>query len=158
MVWVPRAGEDAQEVARRMASVIGTRIGWKDMETDVVWPGRSMDRIDWSGAEPGPECGPQLREPIPRPGEAGIGETRPGGRDDPEGGPLRVNRTASPLGGKDPDHRNRGPRREDPSVPAETLSERLSVDSEQPPQIIKDPIEAMDTASIWPARRAASST
>ena len=34
-----------------------------------------------------------------------------------------------------------------PSVPAETLSERLSVDSGQPPQIIKEPIEAIDTAS-----------
>ena len=51
VVWVPRVSEDAQEVARSMASVIGSRVGWKDMETDVVWPGRSLDRIHWSGAE-----------------------------------------------------------------------------------------------------------
>ena len=34
-----------------------------------------------------------------------------------------------------------------PSVPAEHLSEHLSVDSEEPPLIITEPIEAIDNAS-----------
>ena len=34
-----------------------------------------------------------------------------------------------------------------PSVPAENLSDHLSLESEVPPLIIKEPIEAIDTAS-----------
>ena len=147
VVWVPRAGEDAQEVARRMASVIGTRIGWKDMETDVVWPGRSMDRIDWSGAElvlSAAHNSESLSHDLGRLGSERhvlvVGMTQ---KED-------LSESIEPL------LRSEGRIRtivtevhggRTPSVPAETLSERLSVDSGQPPQIIKEPIEAIDTAS-----------
>ena len=147
VIWVPRAGEDAQEVARSMASVIGSRIGWKDMETEVVWPGRSLDRIDWSGAElvlSAAHNSESLSHDLARLGSERhvlvVGMTQ---KEDLSESmePLlttegRVQTIVTEV------HGGRSP-----SVPAEHLSEHLSVDSEEPALIITEPIEAIDTAS-----------
>ena len=130
-----------------MASVIGTRIGWKDMETDVVWPGRSMDRIDWSGAElvlSAAHNSESLSHDLGRLGSERhvlvVGMTQ---KED-------LSESIEPL------LRSEGRIRtivtevhggRTPSVHAEHLSESLSEDSEEPPLIIKEPIEAIDTAS-----------
>ena len=147
VVWVPRAGEDAQEVARRMASVIGTRIGWKDMETDVVWPGRSMDRIDWSGAElvlSAAHNSESLSHDLGRLGSERhvlvVGMTQKEDLSESIEPLLRTEGRIRTIvtevhGGRTP------------SVHAEHLSESLSADSGEPPLIIKEPIKAIDTAS-----------
>ena len=117
------------------------------METDVVWPGRSMDRIDWSGAElvlSAAHNSESLSHDLGRLGSERhvlvVGMTQ---KED-------LSESIEPL------LRSEGRIRtivtevhggRTPSVPAETLSERLSVDSEEPPQIINEPIEAIDTAS-----------
>ena len=147
VVWVPRAGEDAQEVARSMASVIGSRIGWKIMETDVVWPGRSMDRINWSGAEvvlSAAHNSESLSHDLGRLGSERhvlvVGMTQK--EDLSESiGRFSVRRE------EDPDNRNRGPRREDPVSTCRTLSSLLSADSEGATPLITEPIEAIDKAS-----------
>ena len=147
VIWVPRAGEDAQEVARSMASVIGNRIGWKDMETNVVWPGRSMDRINWSGAElvlSAAHNSESLSHDLGRLGSERhvlvVGMTQ---KED-------LSESIEPL------LRSKGRIRtivtevhggRSPSVPAEHLSDHLSLESEVPPLIITEPIEAIDTAS-----------
>ncbi len=147
VIWVQRAGEDAQEVARSMASVIGSRIGWKDMETEVVWPGRSLDRINWSGAElvlSAAHNSESLSHDLARLGSKRhvlvVGMTQ---KEDLSESmePLlttegRVQTIVTEV------HGGRSP-----SVPAEHLSEHLSVDSEEPPLVINEPIEAIDTAS-----------
>ncbi len=147
VLWVPRASEDAQEVARSMASVIGSRIGWKDMETDVVWPGRSLDRIDWSGAElvlSAAHNSESLSHDLGRLGSERhvlvVGMTQ---KED-------ICESIEPLLNSEGRIRTivtevHGGR--SPSVPAEHLSEHLSVDSEEPPLIITEPIEAIDNAS-----------
>ena len=147
VTWVPRASEDAQEVARSMASVIGSRIGWKDMETDVVWPGRSLDRIHWSGAElilSAAHNSESLSHDLGRLGSERhvlvVGMTQ---KED-------LSESIEPLLHSEGRIRTivtevHGGR--SPSVPAEYLSEHLSVDSVQPPLIITEPIEAIDTAS-----------
>ena len=130
-----------------MASVIGSRIGWKDMETEVVWPGRSMDRIDWSGAElvlSAAHNSESLSHDLGRLGSERhvlvIGMTQK--EDIPESiEPLlrsegRVRTIVTEVhGGRTP------------SVPAEHLSDLLSMESGQSPIIITEPIEAIDTAS-----------
>ena len=146
-VWVPRASEDAQEVARSMASVIGSRIGWKEMETEVVWPGRSLDRIDWLGAElilSAAHNSESLSHDLGRLGSERhvlvVGMTQ---KED-------LSESIEPLLHSEGRIRTivtevHGGR--SPSVSAETLSEHLSVYSGQPPLIITEPIEAIDTAS-----------
>jgi len=148
VVWVPRASEDAQEVARSMASVIGRRIGWKDMETEVVWPGRSLDRVNWSGAElvlSAAHNSESLSHDLGRLGSERhvlvVGMTQ---KED-------LSESIDPL--LDSDGRIRtivtevhGGR--NPSVPAEHLSEQLSGHSEIAPLLIVDPIEAIDAASM----------
>jgi len=147
VLWVPRASEDAQEVARSMASVIGSRIGWKDMETDVVWPGRSLDRIKWSGAElvlSAAHNSESLSHDLGRLGSERhvlvVGMTQ---KEDLSESiePLlhsegRVQTIVTEV------HGGRSP-----SVPAEHLLEHLSVDSEESPIIITEPIQAIDNAS-----------
>ena len=147
VTWVQRASEDAQEVARSMASVIGSRIGWKDMETDVVWPGRSLDRIHWSGAElilSAAHNSESLSHDLGRLGSERhvlvVGMTQ---KED-------LSESIEPLLHSEGRIRTivtevHGGR--SPSVSAETLSEHLSVYSGQPPLIITEPIEAIDTAS-----------
>ena len=147
VTWVQRTSEDAQEVARSMASVIGSRIGWKDMETDVVWPGRSLDRIHWSGAElilSAAHNSESLSHDLGRLGSERhvlvVGMTQ---KED-------LSESIEPLLHSEGRIRTivtevHGGR--SPSVSAETLSEHLSVYSGQPPLIITEPIEAIDTAS-----------
>ena len=147
VVWVSRVSEDAQEVARSMASVIGSRIGWKDMETDVVWPGRSLDRIKWLGAEmilSAAHNSESLSHDLGRLGSEGhvlvTGMTQ---KED-------LSESIEPLLNSEGRIRTivtevHGGR--SPSVPAEHLSKHLPVDSEGPPIIITEPIEAIDTAS-----------
>ncbi len=147
VVWVPRASEDAQEMVRSMASVIGSRIGWKDMETDVVWPGRSLDRIDWSGTElilSAAHNSESLFHDLGRLGSERhvlvVGMTQ---KED-------LSESMEPLLDSEGTIRTivtevHGGR--SPSVPAEHLSESLSANSGEPPLIIKEPIEAIDTAS-----------
>ena len=147
VTWVQRASEDAQEVARSMASVIGSRIGWKDMETDVVWPGRSLDRIHWSGAElilSAAHNSESLSHDLGRLGSERhvlvVGMTQ---KED-------LSESIEPLLHSEGRIRTivtevHGGRT--PSVHAEHLSESLSADSGEPPLIIKEPIEAIDTAS-----------
>ena len=147
VTWVQRASEDAQEVARSMASVIGSRVGWKDMETDVVWPGRSLDRIHWSGAElilSAAHNSESLSHDLGRLGSERhvlvVGMTQ---KED-------LSESIEPLLHSEGRIRTivtevHGGR--SPSVSAETLSEHLSVYSGQPPLIITEPIEAIDTAS-----------
>ena len=147
VIWVQRAGEDAQELARSMAFVIGSRIGWKDMETEVVWPGRSLDRIDWSGAElvlSAAHNSESLSHDLGRLGSERhilvVGMTQKEDLSESiepllrsEGRILTI--VTEVHGGRTP------------SVHAEHLSEFLSADSEEPPLNIKEPIEAIDTAS-----------
>ena len=130
-----------------MASVIGRRIGWKDMETSVVWPGRSLDRINWSGAElvlSAAHNSESLSHDLARLESERhvmvVGMTQ---KED-------LSESIEPL--LDSEGRIRiivtevhGGR--SPSVNAELLSEYLSVDSEEPALIITEPIEAIDTAS-----------
>ena len=130
-----------------MASVIGSRIGWKDMETEVVWPGRSLDRIDWSGAElvlSAAHNSESLSHDLGRLESERhilvVGMTQ---KED-------LSESIEPL--LDSEGRIRiivtevhGGR--SPSVPAEHLSEHLSPHSEEALMMITEPIEALDAAS-----------
>ena len=49
LVWVDTEETDAQEVARRMALEIGSRIGWRDLGSEVSWAGRTNETLDWQG-------------------------------------------------------------------------------------------------------------
>ena len=117
------------------------------METNVVWPGRSMDRIDWSGAElvlSAAHNSESLSHDLGRLGSERhvlvVGMTQ---KEDLSESiePLlrsegRIRTIVTEV------HGGRAP-----SVHAENLSEFLSEDSEESPLIIKEPIEAIDTAS-----------
>ena len=130
-----------------MASVIGRRIGWKDMETSVVWPGRSLDRINWSGAELILSAAHNIESLCHDLGKLGserhvlvVGMTQKDNLSesiapllDPEG---RIRTVVTEV------HGGRSP-----SVPAEHLSEHLSRSSEEVPLLIVEPIEAIDTAA-----------
>ena len=131
-----------------MASVIGTRIGWKDMETEVVWHGRSLDRTNWSGAElilSAAHNSESLSHDLGRLGSERhvlvIGMTQ---KED-------ISESIEPLLNSEGRiqtivtevHGGRTP-----SVPAEHLSDLLSMESEEPPLIITEPIEAIDAASV----------
>ena len=48
VVWCHTECDDAQGVARELASTIAERLGWSEMETDVKWAGRTQDPFDWS--------------------------------------------------------------------------------------------------------------
>ena len=147
VVWVPRASEDAQEVARRMGSVIGGRIGWKDTEIDVVWPGRSLDRVRWSGTElilSAAHNSESLSHDLSRLASEKhvlvVGMTQ---KEDLSESiePLlqsegRIQTIVTEV------HGGRGP-----SVPAEHLSEHLSEHSDEAPLLIPNSIEAIDKAS-----------
>jgi len=147
VLWVPRASEDAQEVARSMASVIGSRIGWKDIETDVVWPGRSLDRIDWSGAElvlSAAHNSESLSHDLGRLGSERyvlvVGMTQKADLSESIEPLLHSKGSIQTIvtevhGGRSP------------SVPAETLSEHLSRNLGESPLLITAPIEAIDAAS-----------
>ena len=130
-----------------MASVIGRKIGWKDIETSVVWPGRSLDRIDWSGAElvlSAAHNSESLSHDLGRLERERhvlvVGMTQK--KDLPESiEPLlnsegRIRTIVTEV------HGGRSP-----SVPAEHLSEYLSPHSEEALMIITEPIEALDAAS-----------
>lgn len=147
VIWVPRAGEDAQEVARSMASVIGSRIGWKDKETTVAWPGRSSDRINWNGVDlilSAAHNSESLSHDLGRLGQERhvlvVGMTQK----------QDLSETTEPLLLSDcriqtvvtEVHGGRTP-----SVPAGELSKILSGHSEVAPMIIEEPIEAVDGAS-----------
>ena len=130
-----------------MASVIGSRVGWKDIETDVVWPGRSFDRIDWSGAElvlSAAHNSESLSHDLGRLGSERhvlvVGMTQ---KED-------ISESIEPLLNSEGRIRTivtevHGGR--SPSVPAEHLSEHLSPHSEEPPLVINEPIKAIDIAS-----------
>ena len=147
LIWVPRAGVDAQEVARSMASVIGTRIGWKDMETTVAWPGRSSDRINWNGADlilSAAHNSESLSHDLGRLGQDRhvlvVGMTQKQDLSDTIEPLLRSDFRIQTVvtevhGGRTP------------SVPAGELSKSLSGRSEVAPMIIEEPIEAVDGAS-----------
>ena len=130
-----------------MARVIGGRIGWEDLETKVTWPGRSMDRINWSGADlilSAAHNSESLSHDLGRLASERhvlvVGMTQ---KDDLSESiePLlnsegRIRTIVTEV------HGGRGP-----SVPAEQLSAHLSVDSEETPLTITEPIEAFDAAS-----------
>ena len=145
--WVPRTSEDAQAMARSMASVIGSRIGWRDMDVDVSWPGRSLDRIEWAGsdlilsaAHNSESLSHDLRRLEPERHVLVVGMTQ---KEDLSESiePLlqsegRIQTILTEVhGGRNP------------SVPAEHLSEHLSGHSELAPLQIVDPIAAIDAAS-----------
>ena len=145
--WVPRVSEDAQEVARNMASVIGSRIGWDDMETNVMWPGRSLDRIHWSGADlilSAAHNSESLSHDLGRLESEShvmvVGMTQ---KED-------LSESIEPLLQSDGRiqtivtevHGGRNP-----SVPAEALSEHLSRNLGEAPLLVPDAIQAIDAAS-----------
>ena len=130
-----------------MASVIGSRIGWEDIETSVVWPGRSLDRISWSGTElilSAAHNSESLSHDLSRLASEKhvlvVGMTQ---KEDLSESiePLlhsagRIRTIVTEVhGGRNP------------SVPAEHLSEHLSRDSEEEPLLIAETIEAIDAAS-----------
>ena len=45
--WCHTVCDDAQGVARELASTIAERLGWFEQETDVKWAGRTKDSFDW---------------------------------------------------------------------------------------------------------------
>ena len=130
-----------------MASVIGSRVGWKEMETDVVWPGRTMDRVQWSGADlilSAAHNSESLAHDLGRLASERhvlvVGMTQ---KED-------LTETIEPIlqsqgrvqtivtevhGGRNP------------SVPARALSGYLSRDSGEAPLLVPDPIQAIDAAS-----------
>ena len=145
--WVPRVSEDAQEVARNMASVIGSRIGWDDMETNVMWPGRSLDRIHWSGATlilSAAHNSESLSHDLGRLESEShvmvVGMTQ---KEDLSESiePLlqsegRIQTIVTEVhGGRNP------------SIPAEALSEHLSGNLGEAPLLVPDAIQAIDAAS-----------
>ena len=146
--WVPRVSKDGQEVASNLARVIGRRIGWEDLETKVTWPGRSLDRINWSGADlilSAAHNSESLSHDLG--GLASerhvlvVGMTQ---KDD-------LSESIEPLLNSEGRIRTivtevHGGR--SPSVPAEHLSAYLSVDSDETPLTITEPIEAFDAASM----------
>jgi dihydrofolate synthase/folylpolyglutamate synthase len=48
VVWCHTESDDAQGVARELASTIAERLGWTELETDVEWAGRTKESFDWS--------------------------------------------------------------------------------------------------------------
>ena len=147
VVWVAGASKEAQEVARNFASVIGRRIGWDEMETKVVWPGRSLDRVQWSGSEvilSAAHNSESLAHDLERLGNERhvlvVGMT------------LKENlsETIEPLLHSEGRIQTivtevHGGRK--PSVPAGLLSEHISSDSDEPALLISEAIEAIDAAS-----------
>ncbi|HJM13253.1 MAG TPA: hypothetical protein QF641_02020 [Candidatus Thalassarchaeaceae archaeon] len=49
--WIANHGGDAQGTARLLSEEIGKRLGWKPLETELTWAGRTNDPISWSGVE-----------------------------------------------------------------------------------------------------------
>ena len=108
---------------------------------------RSLDRIQWSGIElilSAAHNSESLSHDLGRLGSDRhvlvVGMTQ---KED-------LSESIEPLlhhGGKDTDHRNRGPRREESLRPRRTPLGALSADHREPPLIIKEPIEAIDAAS-----------
>ena len=147
VIWVPRDSEDAQEVARSMASVIGSRIGWEDIEYTVNWPGRSLERIRWSGADlilSAAHNSESLTHDLGRLASERhvlvVGMTQ---KED-------LSESIEPLlnhGGRIQTIVTEVHGGRNPSVPPDQLSERLTNQSEIPPLLIPDPIDAIDEAS-----------
>ena len=117
------------------------------METTVVWPGRSLDRIEWSGAELILSAGhnsESLSHDLGRIGSERhvlvVGMTQKADLSESIGPLLhrsgRIRTIVTEVqGGRAP------------SVPANQLSELLTSPSEAPSLVIADPVEAIDAAS-----------
>ena len=147
VIWVPRASKDAQEMARSMASVIGSRLGWKDKETEVAWPGRSSDRINWNGADlilSAAHNSESLSHDLERLGQERhvlvVGMTQKQDLSETIEPLLRSDRRIQTVvtevhGGRTP------------SVPASELSKILSGYSDAAPMIIEEPNDAVDGAA-----------
>lgn len=130
-----------------MASVIGSRIGWKDIECTVNWPGRSLDRIRWLGTDlilSAAHNSESLAHDLGRLASERyvlvVGMTQK--EDLSESIEPLLNHVGRIQTIVTEVHGGRNP-----SVPLGELSERLTNQSESPPILIPDPINAIDEAS-----------
>ena len=147
LVWVPRVGNEAQEVARNMASEIGSRIGWEEMETKVRWPGRSLEKLPWLGSDlilSAAHNSESLSHDLSRLASERhvmvVGMTQKGDLSESIEPLLHAEGRIRTILTEVHGGRN-------PSVPAEDLSEHISRESQESPVLVPDPIDAIDLAA-----------
>ncbi|MEC8874525.1 MAG: Mur ligase family protein [Candidatus Thermoplasmatota archaeon] len=51
VIWCSTESTDAQGIARELATAIGQRLGWENLEPEIRWAGRTRDPLEWSGVE-----------------------------------------------------------------------------------------------------------
>ena len=147
LVWVSCSNENAQEVARNLAFVIGGMIGWEEMDTNVVWPGRSLDKIQWSGVDlvlSAAHNSESLSHDLSMVGSERhvlvVGMTQKEDLSESTEPLLHCESRIQTIVTEVHGGRN-------PSVPAESLSECLSRNHGEAPLLIPDAIQAIDAAS-----------
>ncbi len=147
LVWIETGESEAQEVARAMALEIGRRIGWSDLGSEVSWAGRTNEALDWQGVSchlSAAHNSESLEHDIGRMG--GIRHVLLLGMTEKHD----LEEAMSPLSdcsGRARSivtevHGGRGP-----SVTGEDLARALSEASGEVPEVVLDPIDALDRAA-----------
>ena len=147
LIWFHTDATDAQEIALEMSLKIGKMIGWDSLEAPVNWTGRTNEPLIWSGVEcylsaahNSESLSHDLARISGRDHVMVLGMTQKGDLSESVL-PLADNSgRAHCIVTKVNGGRN-------PSVEPEELASALSSISDNEPEVIPDPIRAMDVAT-----------